>query len=55
MSPDPSVPCPTALWFVIAHIAMAVVFVALLKVELLQRTTERRLSELRMALEEAAS
>ncbi len=45
---------PIALWFVIGHVAMTVVFIALLKVELLQRRTQRRLSSIRMALEESA-
>lgn len=45
---------PIALWFVIGHVAMTVVFIALLKVELLQRQTQRRLSLIRMALEESA-
>lgn len=44
----------TAVWFVFGHVAMTVVFVALLKLELLQRATQRRLAGLRMALEEAA-
>ena len=45
---------PTALWFVLCHVAMTVVFIAMLKVELLQRQMERRLSSIRVALEESA-
>lgn len=43
---------PTTLWLLIGHVAVATLFVALLKVELLQRRTQRNLSRLRMALEE---
>lgn len=43
----------TALWFVFAHIAMAVVFIAFLKLELLQRRMQRQLAQIRTALEEA--
>ena len=45
---------PTGMWFVIGHVAMTVVFIALLKVELLQRQMQRRLSSIRLALEESA-
>lgn len=41
-----------AVWLLVGHIAVAAVFVALLKVELLQRRTQRTLTQLRMALEE---
>lgn len=43
----------TATWFLVGHIAVGAVFVALLKVELLQRHTQRSLARLRSALEEA--
>ncbi len=45
---------PTFVWFLVGHVAMTVVFIALLKLELLQRHTQRRLSTIRMALEESA-
>lgn len=40
-------------WLLFAQVAVIAVFVALLKVELLQRRTERNLGRLRTALEEA--
>jgi heme exporter protein C len=42
------------VWLVVAQIAIAVLFVALLKLELLQRRTDRALRRLRAALEDPA-
>lgn len=42
------------VWLLVAQVAIAVLFVALLKLELLQRRTDRALRRLRAALEEAA-
>jgi heme exporter protein C len=42
------------VWLVVAQVAIVVLFVALLKLELLQRRTDRALRKLRAALEEAA-
>ena len=42
------------LWLVVAQVAVAVVFVTLLKLELLQRRTDRALGRLRRVLEDTA-
>lgn len=42
------------VWLVVAQVAVAAVFVALLKLELLQRRTERSLRRLRVLLEDPA-
>ncbi len=42
------------VWLVVAQVAIAVLFVALLKLELLQRRTDRALRRLRAVLEDAA-
>ena len=42
-----------AVWLLLSHIAMVALFIALLKVELLQRRTQRALDRLRMSLEDA--
>lgn len=42
------------VWLVVAQVAVAVLFVALLKLELLQRRTDRALRRLRAALEDPA-
>lgn len=42
------------VWLLVAQVAIAVLFVALLKLELLQRRTERSLQRLRLALEDGA-
>jgi heme exporter protein C len=42
------------VWLVVAQVAIAVLFVALLKLELLQRRTDRALRRLRAALEDPA-
>jgi heme exporter protein C len=44
---------PILVWLVVAQVAMVVVFVALLKLELLQRRTERSLQRLRLLMEDA--
>lgn len=41
------------VWLVVAQVAVAVLFVTLLKLELLQRRTERSLARLRVLLEDA--
>ncbi len=43
-----------AVWLGVCLVAVSVLFVALLKLELIQRDTERRLQTLRAALEEAS-
>lgn len=43
----------TAVWFVFGHVAVALVFWALVQLEVLQRRTARRLADLRARLEDS--